>query len=166
MTSPSNSPEPGGSEAEPTPTRPESEGDAALFDAVTAEHGVIYGYGVVSAHSNPTANGLVSSAMREHRTRREEAIARLSARGVAPPLPAPGYALPTAVGNPIDAAKLGLRMEEDSAEVWRAVLEYATTSEDRALAVTALTESAVNAAAWRKRLGMEPSTVPFPGGAD
>lgn len=159
MTSPSSSPE-------PTPARPESTGDAALFDAVVAEHGVIYGYGVVSAHSNPAANGLVSSAMREHRERREEAIARLSSRGVTPPLPAPGYQLPSAVDSPIDAAKLGLRMEEDSCEVWRAVIEQATNNEDRAFAVTALTESAVNAAAWRKRLGMEPSTVPFPGGDD
>ena len=159
MTSPSSSPE-------PTPERPDAAGDAALFDAVTAEHGMIYGYGVVSAHSNPTANGLVSSALREHRTRREEAIARLTARGVTPPLPAPGYALPSAVDDPIDAAKLGLRMEEDACDVWRAVLEQATASEDRSLAVTALTESAVNAAAWRKRLGMEPSTVPFPGGSD
>lgn len=149
-----------------SPTSPPEPGDAALVDAVAAEHGVIYGYGVVSAHSNPTANGLISSALREHRARREEAIARLSARGVVPPLPAPGYALPNAIDNPIDAAKLGLRMEEDSAEVWRAVLERASTDEDRAFAVTALTESAVNAAAWRTRLGMEPSTVPFPGGSD
>lgn len=162
MTSPSNTP----STPDPTPARPEAAGDAALFDAVAAEHGVIYGYGIVSAHSNPTANGLVSSALREHRARREEAIARLSSRGVTPPLPAPGYALPNAVKGPIDAAKLGLRMEEDSAQVWRAVLEQATTGEDRTLAVTALTESAVNAAAWRKRLGMEPSTLPFPGGRD
>jgi hypothetical protein len=159
MTSPSSTPQ-------PSPARPEAAGDAALFDAVTAEHGMIYGYGVVSAHSNPAANGLISSALREHRERREEAIARLSARGVTPPLPAPGYALPNAVDNPIDAAKLGLRMEEDACEVWRAVLEQASSGEDRTFAVTALTESAVNAAAWRTRLGMEPSTVPFPGGSD
>lgn len=157
MTSPSTSPE---------PTRPEAASDAALFDAVAAEHGVIYGYGVVSAHSNPTANGLVSSALREHRARREEAIARLASRGVTPPLPAPGYRLPADIDNPIAAAKLGQRMEEDSCEIWRAVLEQATTTEDRAFAVTALTESAVNAAAWRKRLGTQPSTVPFPGGSD
>lgn len=159
MTSPSSS-------AEPPADRPQAPGDAAMFDAVAAEHGVIYAYGIVSAHSNPAANGLVSSALREHRERREEAIARLSSRGVTPPLPAPGYRLPSDVDSPIDAAKLGLRMEEDSAEVWRAVLEQATNNEDRAFAVTALTESAVNAAAWRKRLGMEPTTVPFPGGDD
>jgi hypothetical protein len=157
MTSPSNS---------PTPTRPQAAGDAALYDALVAEHGVIYGYGIVSAHGNPDANDLVASAMREHRARREEIVSRLSSRGVTPPLAAPGYQIPTRVDNPIDAAKLGLRMEEDSTVVWRAVLEKATTDEDRAFAVTALTESAVNAAAWRKRLGMEPNTVAFPGGND
>ncbi|MGH3562793.1 MAG: ferritin-like domain-containing protein, partial [Mycobacterium sp.] len=34
---------------EPTPAGP----DAALCDALVTEHGVIYGYGVVSAYSPP-----------------------------------------------------------------------------------------------------------------
>ena len=46
MTSPSST-------ADPSPTRPEDPAAAALFDAVAAEHGVIYGYGVVSAHIDP-----------------------------------------------------------------------------------------------------------------
>lgn len=163
MTSPSSTP----SEiAAPDPDRPESPSDAALFDAAAAEHGVIYGYGVVSAHSNPAANPLVSTAMREHRARREWAIARLTERGVTPPQPAAGYRLPSTVSTPIEAAEVALRMEEDTAQAWRAVLEQAAGEEDRAYAVTALTEAAVTAAMWRSRLGVKPSTVPFPGGAD
>jgi hypothetical protein len=137
-----------------------------LFDAVAAEHGTIYGYGLVSAHSTPDVNDLVSNAMAEHRERREEAIARLAARDVAAPLPALGYQLPIEVDSPADAAKLAVRMEEDSAVAWRAVLERASSDEDRAFAVTALTESAVTAAKWRQVVGTEPSTVAFPGGPE
>lgn len=159
MTSPTNSPT-------PTPSRPSDAADAALFDAVASEHAVIYGYGLVSAHSTPDANDLVSTAMAEHRARREQAIARLAARNVAPPLPDPGYQMPIVVDSPADAAKLAVRMEEDSAVAWRAVLERATTTEDRAFAVTALTESAVTAAKWRAAVGTQPTTVAFPGGSE
>jgi len=159
VTSPTNSPT-------PTPSRPSDAADAALFDAVASEHAVIYGYGLVSAHSTPDANDLVSTAMAEHRARREQAIARLAARNVAPPLPDPGYQMPIVVDSPADAAKLAVRMEEDSAVAWRAVLERATTTEDRAFAVTALTESALTAAKWRAAVGTQPTTVAFPGGSE
>jgi hypothetical protein len=159
VTSPTNSPT-------PTPSRPSDAADAALFDAVASEHAVIYGYGLVSAHSTPDANDLVSTAMAEHRARREQAIARLATRNVAPPLPDPGYQMPIVVDSPADAAKLAVRMEEDSAVAWRAVLERATTTEDRAFAVTALTESAVTAAKWRGAVGTQPTTVAFPGGSE
>ncbi|MDT5076213.1 MAG: hypothetical protein QOJ80_850 [Mycobacterium sp.] len=158
MTSPS-----GGA---PTPSRPADPTNAALFDAVAGEYGVIYGYGLVSAHSTPDANDLVAAAMAEHRARREQAIARLAARNVAPPLPAPGYQMPIVVDSPVDAAKMAVRMEEDSAVAWRAVLERATTNEDRAFAVTALTESSVTAAKWRAVVGTQPTTVAFPGGSE
>lgn len=153
--------------AEPTPTDPTRPPDAdvaALFDAVATEHGVIYGYGLVSAHSTPEENDLVAGAMREHRERREAALEMLEDRGVDPPLPAAGYQLPMQVDNPTDAANLAVRMEEDSAVAWRAVLEQATTPEQRTFAVTALTESAVTGARWSKVLGVWPITVAFPGG--
>jgi hypothetical protein len=159
VTSPSSTPA-------ATPDRPETPADAALYDAVAAEHGVIYGYGLVSAHSTPDVNYLVSDAIAEHRARREEGIARLAARNVPGPLPAPGYEPPIDVHSPGDAAKLAVRMEEDAAVAWRAVLERADTNEDRAFAVTALTETAVTATKWRRVVGMEPSTVAFPGGAE
>jgi uncharacterized protein DUF4439 len=153
--------------AEPTsPTRPPDSDAAALFDAVATEHGVIYGYGLVSAHSTPDDNDLVAAAMREHRQRREAAIAMLEGRGVDPPLPAAGYQVPTQVDNPTDAANLAVRMEEDSAVSWRAVLEQATTSEERTFAVKSLTQTAVTAARWSKVLGVWPITVAFPGGSE
>jgi hypothetical protein len=133
---------------------------------VTTEHGVIYGYGLVSAHSTPDDNDLVATAMKEHRDRREAAIEMLTGRGIDPPLPAAGYQVPTQVDNPTDAANLAVRMEEDSAVAWRAVVEQATTTEERAFAVKALTQTAVTAARWSKVLGVWPITVAFPGGSE
>jgi len=152
---------------QPSPTtRPAAAADGALYDAVAAEHATIYGYGVVSAHTTPDTNELVSESMAEHRRRREAALAMLSARAAGAPLPEPGYQLPMTVHDPADAARLAIQMEEDDAVAWRAVVEQATDESDRAFAVTALTECAVRAARWRKVLGTTPVTVAFPGGAE
>ena len=147
-----------------TTTRPQNPDDAALADAIAAEHATIYGYGFVSAHSTPELNELVSTSLNEHRERREAAIAILAARSVTPPIAAVGYQLPMPVNNEIDAAKLAARMEDDDAAAWRAVIEQAKTAEDRAFAVTALTACAVRAARWRQALQTWPLTRAFPGG--
>jgi hypothetical protein len=154
------------SPAPSTPGRPSDPANGALFDAIATEHATIYGYGLVSAHSSPDGNGLVSSALAEHRDRREGAIAMLEARSVEPPLPAAGYQLPIVVDSPTDAASLAVRMEQDAAVAWRAVLEQATDEKDRAFAVTALTQCAVAAARWSRVLGTSPITVAFPGGSE
>lgn len=146
------------------PPRPPDADAAALFDAVTTEHAVIYGYGLVSAHCTPEENALVADALAEHRERREAAIAMLAGRGVEAPLPAAGYQLPSQLNNPTDAANLAVRMEEDTAVAWRAVLEQATTAEGRTFAVTALTQAAVTGARWNRVLGVSPLNVAFPGG--
>lgn len=149
-----------------SPTRPTTAADAALFDAVAVEHGAIYGYGLVSAHSTAEDNALVATAMAEHRARREAAMAMLKTRSVTPPLPAAGYQIPGPVNNPTDAANLAIRMEEDGAVAWRAVLEKATSDEDRTFAVTAMTQAAVTAAQWRAIVDSWPVTVAFPGGGE
>jgi hypothetical protein len=155
-----------GATASPSPSRPPDDADAALFDAVAGEHGAIYGYGVVSAHSTSDDNALVSESLAGHRELREDALAKLAARNVTAPLPAMGYQLPIDVDSPTDAAKLAVRMEEDSAVAWRAVLERARSVEDRELAVTAMKRAAVIAAKWRQVLGVVPPTVAFPGGTE
>ncbi|GJF09606.1 hypothetical protein NGTWS1803_15050 [Mycolicibacterium cyprinidarum] len=160
MTSPNPAPDP------LAPTRPSDAADGALFDAIATEHATIYGYGIVSAHSIPEVNYLVSEAMAQHRTRREPAIAMLDERGVEAPLPAAGYSLPIEVDSPAEAANLAVTMEQDSATAWRAVVEQATDQSLRSFAVTALTESAVMAARWRRVRGDTTITVAFPGGSE
>jgi len=150
----------------PDPDRPKNADQAALFDAVAAEHAAIYGYGIVSAHSSPDDNDLVSEAFAQHRERREAAVAMLGARSAKPPLPAAGYQLPMVVSSPAEAAALAVRMENDCAVAWRAMIEQASTPDDRAFGVTALTECAVLAARWKQVLHTFPVTVAFPGGSE
>jgi len=161
MTSPQPAPS-----ATPDPDRPTEADQAALFDAVAAEHAAIYGYGMVSAHCSPSENYLVSQALAQHRKRREAALAMLAARSVKAPLPAAGYELPIVVGSPTDAGKLAVHMEDDCAVAWRAVIEQATAPRDREFGGTALTECAVLAARWKQILHIWPVTVAFPGGSE
>ncbi|MBV8929938.1 MAG: ferritin-like domain-containing protein [Mycobacteriaceae bacterium] len=149
-----------------TTPRPKNPDDAALADAIIAEHATIYGYGFVSAHSTEALNRLVSDCLSDHRELREAAIATLSARSVTPPVAALGYQLPMPVNNPTDAARLAVQMEDDDTVAWRAVLEQAQSAQDRDFAVKALTQCAVRAARWRQVLQAWPVTTPFPGGTE
>lgn len=148
----------------PTGPNPKDSDDAALCDALAIEHSTIYGYGIVSALSPPGVNSLVVDALLQHRQRRDDVIAMLTARKVTAPLAAAGYQLPVVVGSAADAARLAVRMESDCAIAWRAVIEHAETADDRAFASTALTQSAVMAARWNRVLGAWPITTSFPGG--
>jgi Domain of unknown function (DUF4439) len=150
----------------PDPNRPTDTAHAALFDAVAGEHGAIYGYGVVSAHSTPEDNSLVAEAMAQHRARREQGLVMLADQSVTAPMPAAGYELPLEVSDPDDAAELAVRMESDTASAWRAVLEQSQTPDERTFAVTAMTQAAVLAARWNQVLGITPITVAFPGGPE
>ncbi len=148
------------------PSRPGEPAAAALFDAIATEHATIYGYGVVSAHSAPDVNYLVSAAIAEHRARREAAIALAEEQSIDAALPAAGYQMPMEVDTSAAATNLAVRMEEDAAVAWRAVVEQATDQSVRAFGVTALTECAVTAAQWRAVRGDKAVTVAFPGGAE
>jgi aspartate/methionine/tyrosine aminotransferase len=148
------------------PSGHETPYDAALCAALTTEHAVIYGYGIVSAHCDPEVNDLVSSALSQHRERRDQVIEMLAARSVSPPVAAAGYQLPMPVNNQDDAARLAVRMEKDTGVAWRAVVEQGQSPQDREFAVKALTQSAVLAARWNRVAGAWPITTAFPGGAD
>ncbi|CAN5159040.1 ferritin-like domain-containing protein [soil metagenome] len=155
---------------EPEPSRPSGADAAALYDALSAVHATIYGYGIVSAHSTPDVNDLVAQALSQHRSQREALITMLDARSVAPPLAAAGYQVPMTVDDPTAAANLAVQMENDTAVAWRAVLEQANpdagADSDRAGAVSALTQCALLAARWKQVLKAWPVTQAFPGGAE
>jgi hypothetical protein len=140
-----------------------SKADQALCAALANEHAVVYGYGIVSAHCAPEVNTLVSSALKQHRARRDQAITMLTGRKVTAPVAAAGYQLPMPVDTPIEAMQLAARMEKDSEVAWRAFVEQGQTSDDRTFGVSGLTQSAVLAARWKQQLGESPITTAFPG---
>lgn len=148
--------------AEPTQSA-STPSDTALSAALVNEHAVIYGYGIVSARCAPEVNTLVSTALNQHRERRDQTITMLTGRKVTTPVAAAGYQLPMSVNTPGDAARLAARMENDTEIAWRAVVEQAQSSDDRTFGVTALTQSAVLAARWKQQLGDWPITTAFPG---
>jgi hypothetical protein len=147
--------------AEPSPATNPS--DKALCAALTNEHAVVYGYGMVSARCAPEVNTLVSSALTQHRERRDQAITMLTGRSVTAPVAAAGYQLPMPVITPTDAEKLAVRMEQDTEAAWRAFIEQAQSTDDRTFGVAALTQSAVLVARWKQQLGDSPITTAFPG---
>jgi hypothetical protein len=151
---------------EPTPQPASSADDTALADALANEHAAIYAYGLVSAHSVPDNNWLVTECLIEHRQCREECIAKLHGRSVAAPVAAAGYTVPFPVNTPADATKLALQVEADTAARWRAVAEQADNGDDRGFAVRMLTESAIRAARWRVAADITPASVAFPGGPE
>jgi hypothetical protein len=145
------------------PSLADTPADKALCAALANEHAVVYGYGIVSAHCAPEVNTLVSSALNQHRARRDQTITMLTGRSVTAPVAAAGYQLPMPVDTPTDAVQLAVRMEKDSEVAWRAFLEQAQSSDDRTFGVTGLTQSAVLAARWKQQLGDWPITTAFPG---
>jgi Domain of unknown function (DUF4439) len=147
-----------------TSTEPPSDAaSTALCAALATEHAVIYGYGIVSAHCQPDVNTLVTSALNEHRQRRDQVMAMLASRSVTAPVAAAGYQLPMPVTNATDASRLAVRMEKDTEVAWRAVVEQAADPHDRRFSVTALSQSAVLSARWKQVLGDWPITTAFPG---
>ncbi len=145
------------------PSTANTRADKALCAALANEHAVVYGYGIVSARCAPAVNTLVSSALSQHRERRDKAISMLTGRSVTAPVAAAGYQLPMPVITPNDAEKLAVRMESDTEAAWRAVVEQAQSNDDRTFGVTALTQSAVLSARWKQQLGNWPITTAFPG---
>ncbi|RBY86270.1 ferritin-like domain-containing protein [Blastococcus sp. TF02A-30] len=137
--------------------------NAALDDALTAEHTAVWGYGVVGAALDPTAQGTASAAETAHRDLRDRVVALLTERGADPAQAEGAYALPFPVLSAVDAAALAVELEDGVAAAWVRVLDQAVESSTRELAVTALGEAEVRAVSWRTAAGRTPVTTPFPG---
>jgi Domain of unknown function (DUF4439) len=134
-----------------------------LSAALAAEEAAIYAYGVIGVHLTAATDiDEARTAEQAHRTRRDAAVSRLAALNAStPPAPA-AYRLPFPVTDAASALKLAIHVEDGVAAAWRAVLP-AGDGDDRATALAALTDAAVRATRWRRRAGVSPVTLPFPG---
>jgi rubrerythrin len=135
----------------------------ALVVALDMENAAIFAYGVVAAYAAETRTRTIAEFTAEHRSRREELTAALTAAKVEVPEAAPGYNVPQPVTDPVSALNAALSTEEDCAIAYRALMERAEDVENRRLALSGLADSARRAATWRLALRISPSTVALPG---
>ena len=137
--------------------------EAALADALAAEHAAVWGYGVVGAALPPDARVAAAAAEVAHRDVRDRLVALLTDRGAEPVLPEAGYALPFPVLSDVDAATLAVVLEDGAAAAWVRVLDAAAERDTRALAMDVLGATEVRAVGWRVAAGRAPATQAFPG---
>jgi hypothetical protein len=136
--------------------------NAQLSAALSAEEAAIYAYGTIGVHLTGTDRALARTAELDHRARRDQLVARLDQlKASAAPAPA-GYDLPFPVADRASALKLAAQIEDGVAQAWRAAIAT-TAGADRGTALTALQAAAVQATRWRKRAGVTPLTMAFPG---
>ena len=141
----------------------ESTENAALNDALAAEHTAVWGYGVVGAALGADAQPQAAAAEAAHRDVRDQVIALLAGRE-ADVVDAEGaYALPFPVLSEVDAAALAAVLEDGVAAAWVRVLDQSAERSTRELAVGVLGGTEVRAVGWRVAAGQTPVTRPFPG---
>ena len=137
--------------------------NAALSDALAAEHAAVWGYGVVGAALPGNDRQQAEDAEAAHRGVRDQVAALLAGRK-ADVVDAQGaYALPFPVLSAVDAAALGVVLEDGVAKTWVRVLDQAAERSTRELAVGTLGATEVRAVGWRVAAGKAPVTMPFPG---
>jgi hypothetical protein len=135
---------------------------AALLAALAAEEAAIYAYAPIGVRLAGPEQADAREAEAAHRARRDTLLLRLAELQVTPTGSPAGYRLPFPVTDQASAFKLAITVEDAVAATWRTALA-ATEGTDRGTAVDALTDAAVRATRWRRRAGVTPQTVPFPG---
>jgi hypothetical protein len=137
--------------------------NAALGEALSAEHAAVWGYGVVGAALGPEARPVAAASESAHRDVRDQLVTLLASRNAETPSAEGGYELPFPVLSAVDAAELAVVLEEGVEAAWVRVLDQAAERSTREFAVGVLTASEVRAVSWRSAAGETPVTSAFPG---
>jgi hypothetical protein len=149
--------------ADDSSTLTEDTENEALQKALAAEHAAVWGYGVVGAAVGFEARDPAAAAENAHRDVRDRVITLLAGRSVEPAGAEGGYTLPFPILSAVDAAALGVVLEEGVAAAWVRVLDQAAERSTRELAVRALSAAEVRAVAWRTAANQSPVTTALPG---
>jgi hypothetical protein len=137
--------------------------DAALGEALAAEHAAIWGYGVVGAALGTAAQRSAASSEAAHRDVRDRVAALLDSRHAEVVAAQGAYTLPFPVLSEVDAASLAVVLEDGVAAAWVRVLDQAAERNTRELAVGVLIAAEVRAVSWRVAAGKTPVTSALPG---
>jgi hypothetical protein len=135
----------------------------ALQKALAAAHAAVWGYGVAGAALGAEGRAPAAAAEAAHRDVRDSVTALLEERDADPVGAEGGYTLPFPVISAVDAAALGVVLEDGVAAAWVRVLDRAAQRSTRALAVETLSGAEVRAVAWRTAAGQTPVTAALPG---
>jgi Domain of unknown function (DUF4439) len=137
--------------------------NAALREALAAEHAAVWGYGVVGSALAVEARAPATASEAAHRDVRDQVTALLDERGADPVQAEGAYTLPFPVLSAVDAAALAVVLEDGTAAAWVRVLDQAAERSVRELAVGWLGATEGRAVAWRGAAGTAPVTTAFPG---
>src|SRR4051812_9957619 len=137
--------------------------NAALREALSAEHAAVWGYGVVGAALAEEARPPATAAESAHRDVRDQVTALLDERGADPVRAEGAYTLPFPVLSAVDAAALAVVLGEGTSSAGVRVLDQAADRSVRELAGGWLSAAEGRAVAWRGPAGKTPLTTPFPG---
>lgn len=128
---------------------------------LTAEHAVVYGYGVLGARLDDALRPVARQVSDAHRARRDTLTALLLDRGATAPAALMAYDV--TVAHQGESLGLAVRLEEGLAVRWRDLVGGAVEPRLRLLGAAGLSEVAVRAARWRLLLGRSPATMALPG---
>src|SRR3954452_21963061 len=137
--------------------------NAALSDALAAEHAAVWGYGVVGAALKDAGRPQAADAESAHRGARDQVSSLLASRKAEVVDAKGAYALPFPVLSDVDAAALAVVLEDGVAAAWGRGLGQAAERSTRELAVGALGDAEVRAVSWRIAAGQTPVTSALPG---
>jgi hypothetical protein len=137
--------------------------NAALGEALAAEHAAVWGYGVVGAALGADAQPAAAASETAHRDLRDQVVLLLASRDTEIVDAEGGYALPFPVLSEVDAAELAVVLEDGVAAAWVRVLDQAVERSTREFAVGALSAAEVRAVGWRASAGRASVTAAFPG---
>jgi len=124
----------------------------ALQRALSAEHAALHVYGVLGARTSASATPDLLAALTggysAHRARRDQLAARVRDRGVEPVAADPAYEIPSPLDTSAEVTRAALAVEHSCTATY-AWLVGQTSGADRALAVSALTNTAVRELTFR-----------------
>jgi hypothetical protein len=144
-------------------SRIDAAAEAALQDALAAEHAALWCYSYAVAFLPAAQLAQARKDEDAHRTLRgqiEQTLTQIGARAVSAQ---PAYATPRPVTDGPSAAALVVVAETDALATWRSVVERSSDRELRGAAMSALTDGTLRCARWRVIVGTPPAIPVFPG---
>jgi len=130
-----------------------------LQDALAAEHAAVYVFGVLGAQTSEVEQSTLFdnllTAYEQHRSARDELVARIQELGGRPVAAAPAYELPNGVSTPAQVVRAALVTEHRVTQTYGTLVAQ-TAGDDRTWAVDALGASAVR----QLRFGGRPESFP------